>query len=109
MPMELINAPATFQALVNSTLREYLDKFAITYLDNVLIYLETLEEHKGHIKKVLEALRGAKLAAKPKKCKFHVQEVHFLGYVITPERIRMEKKKVQAILEWLEPKTVKKV
>ena len=107
--MGLTNVPATFQVLVNSILRKYLNKFVIAYLDNILIYSETLEEHKGHIKKVLEALCGARLVAKPKKCEFYIQEVYFLGYIITPGKIGMEKKKVQAILEWLEPKTVKKV
>ena len=72
MPIGLTNAPATFQVLVNNTLQEDLDKFITAYLDDVLIYSETLEEHREHVKKVLSKLRDANLAVKPEKCEFNL-------------------------------------
>ena len=82
MPFRLKNAPATFQQLINDTVREYLDKFVITYLNNILIYSDTLEEHRQHVPKVLEKLSEKALYIKKEKSRFEVQEVEFLGYVI---------------------------
>ena len=65
----LINTSATFQSLVNNTLQDYLDIFCIAYLDNILIYSETLEEYKEHVKKVLKALQNKKLSMASEKCK----------------------------------------
>ena len=109
MPFGLTNAPATFQTLVNNILREYLDIFVIVYLDDILIYSKTREEHVQHVKKVLRALQKRNLPIKPDKCQFHVQTVGFLGFVISPEGIKMEQEKVRAILEWPEPTNVKEV
>jgi hypothetical protein len=109
MPFGLTNAPATFQALVNSVLREYLDHFVVAYLDDILIYSETLEEHEEHVKKVLRKLAEHQLACKPEKCEFSVQRTGFLGCVISPGRIEMEDGKVTSILEWPEPKNVKEL
>ena len=82
MSSELKNVPATFQQLINNMVREYLDKFVITYLDNILIYSDTLEEHQQHVPKVLEKLSEKALYIKKKKSRFEVQEVEFLEYVI---------------------------
>jgi len=68
MPFRLTNAPATFQSLVNNTLQDYLNIFCMAYLDNILIYLETLKEHKEHVKKVLRALQNRKLSVALEKC-----------------------------------------
>jgi len=68
MPFGLTNTPAIFQSLVNNTLCNYLDIFCMAYLDDILIYLETLEEHKEHVKKVLRALQNRKLSVAPEKC-----------------------------------------
>src|SRR5690606_21901102 len=105
MPFGLTNAPATFQTYMNDTLREYLDRFCVVYLDDILIYSKTLSEHKDHVKAVLEKLKQAGLYLKAKKCEFTTQRIEFLGYVITPEETDMDKSKVMAILEWPEPKT----
>ena len=82
MPFGLKNAPTTFQQLINDTVRKYLDKFVITYLDDILIYSDTLKEHQQHMPKVLEKLNEKALYIKKKKSRFEVQEVEFLEYVI---------------------------
>ena len=100
VPFGLCNAPAAFQHLMNDVLREYLNDFLVIYLDDVLIYSETASEHKRHVRLVLEKLRQAGLYAKPEKCQFSVEEVAFLGYLISPHGIRMDPKKVDAVTSW---------
>ena len=109
MPFGLTNAPATFQTMINHVLKEYLDQFVITYLDDILVYSETLEEHRIHVHKVLEKLEKANLLVSPEKSEFHKQEVDFLGFTITPGQIRMQKAKVQAVRDWPTPDNVKQV
>ena len=109
MSFELKNAPAIFQQLINNTVREYLDKFVITYLDNILIYSDTLKEHQQHVLKVLEKLSEKTLYIKKKKSRFEVQEVKFLEYVIWPEQIEKDSKKTQAVRDWSTLRRVKKV
>src|SRR6266542_3267506 len=75
MPFSLCNAPATFQRLMNQVLRKYLEKFILIYLDDIIIYSKTFEEHKEYVKLVFEALRAAFLMMKPKKCKFAQKEL----------------------------------
>ena len=84
MPQEFTNAPATFQTLIDDTLRECLDRFVIAYLDDVLIYSKTLKEHKEHVRTVLQKLMDANLLVESDKSFFHVQEVDFLGCTIGP-------------------------
>ena len=109
MPMGLTNAPATQQRLGQTALGPYLDVFVILYIDDILIYSTTLEEHRDHVRKVLTALREYDIRCNPKKCVFHVQEVEFLGHIVTPEGFKMDPEKVRAIQEWPEPKNVKNV
>jgi len=71
MPFGLTNAPATFQSFINSVLRPYLEKFVILYLDDILIYSKTLDDHVEHVRTVLKTLLKNNLYAKPKKCEFH--------------------------------------
>src|SRR3954464_7850289 len=80
MPFGLTNAPATFMHLMQQIFRPYLDDFVIVFLDDILIYSRTLEEHKQHIKKVLELLRVNKLYAKKSKCEFFRRSIEFLGH-----------------------------
>jgi hypothetical protein len=82
MPFGLTGAPATFQRFINDTLREYLDQFCSAYLDDILIYSKTKEEHKIHVRKVLERLRKAGLFAKLSKCEFFVTKTKFLGLIV---------------------------
>ena len=100
MPFGLTNAPATFQALINTTLCEYLDIFVTAYLDNILIYTkDNLKEHIQAVKKVFKALQEADISLQPDKCKLHVKTVKFLGSIITTDRIQMDEEKVKAIRE----------
>ena len=95
--------------MINHVLREYLDLFVVVYLDDILIFSQTLEEHKEHVHKVLQTLQSAKLLVEPEKCDFHKQHVKYLGYTISPGKIGMDKSKIQAIEEWPEPKNVKDI
>jgi len=109
MLFELKNAPATFQRLINDTLREYLDDFAITYLDDILIYSDDLEMHHSHVHKVLEKLCERVLYVKKSKSKFEAKKIKFLDYVIQSEQIKKNSKKMNAVRNWPSSKQVKKV
>ncbi len=105
----LKNAPATFQRLINDTLREYLDDFVITYLDDILIYSDDLETHRSHVHKVLEKLNERALYVKKSKSRFKTKEIKFLDYVIQSEQIEKNSKKTNAVRNWPSPKQVKEV
>jgi len=105
----LKNAPATFQRLINDTLREYLDDFVITYLNDILIYSDDLEMHRSHVHKVLEKLNKRALYVKKSKSRFKTKEIKFLDYVIQFEQIEKNSEKTDAVRNWPPPKRVKKV
>ena len=109
MPFGLTNAPVTFQAFINNILRQYLDMFVTVYLDNIIIYSETLQEHKLYINEVLKALTKADLWVKPEKTEFYKQEIEFLGFIVGKDRIKMDPKKVEAVTIWPTPKSVKDI
>ena len=109
MPFGLCNAPSTFQAFINETLREYLDVFCSAYLDDILIYSNSKEEHVGHVKMVLEKLKQASLYLDINKCQFHVQEVKYLGLMITTEGLKMDPRKVETIVKWKPARCIKDV
>ena len=109
MPFGLTNAPATFQALIEDTLQEYLDDFALAYLDDILIYSDTYEEHVEHVKKVMRKLQEKELPLKLSKCEFHKHEIAFLGYLISDKGLAPDPAKVKAVEEWPEPRNVKDV
>ena len=109
MPFGLTNASATIQALVNDVLREYLDVFCVAYLDNILIYSKTLEKHIEQVRKVLRALQQKSLLVKLEKCEFYKQSVRFSGYILTINRIKIDLEKVEAVLNWPIPTSVKEL
>jgi len=109
MPFGLKNAPATFQHFINDVLSDYLDKFVISYIDDILIYSNTLEEHHEHVKKVLKKLLENNLYVKLEKCEFDVTETAFLGYILSKDGLKVDPEKIKAILDWPVPTTVKEV
>ncbi|KAD7477063.1 hypothetical protein E3N88_00199 [Mikania micrantha] len=105
MPFGLTNAPAVFMDLMNRVCKPYLDKFIIVFIDDILIYSKTREEHKEHLQFALELLRQEKLYAKLFKCDFWIREVQFLGHVVNEQGIHVDKSKIEAIKNWEAPKT----
>ena len=105
----LCNPPATFQAMINEVLRELLDEGVIVYIDDILIYTETEEQHVQLVQQVLQKLKDAHLCASIKKSCFHQVEVEYLGYHISQKGIAMSPEKVMAIQTWPAPKSVKEV
>lgn len=98
MPFGLTNAPATFQAYINKALAGLVDIHCIVYLDDILIYSKDEAEHEQHVRSVLERLRQWHLFINLDKCEFHTEEVGFLGFVVSPEGIRMEADRVKAVM-----------
>ncbi|GJQ92512.1 reverse transcriptase domain-containing protein [Tanacetum coccineum] len=96
MPFGLTNAPAVFIDLMNRVCKPYLDKFVIVFIDDILIYSKTKEDHEVHLGLVLELLRKEKLYAKFSKCEFWLQEVHFLGHVVNQNGIHVDPSKIEA-------------
>ena len=99
MSFKLINAPAMFQTYINNILREHLNVFVIVYLDNILVYLINKEDHKEHVRKVLETLQKINLQIKSEKSQFYWIEIEFLDYIIIKDRIKIDSEKVRAILK----------
>ena len=106
LPFGLTNAPATFMHLMHQTFRKFLDEFVLVFLDDILIFSNTLEEHERHVKQVLEVLRKEKLYAKESKCEFFKDEVEFLGHIVGRNGIRMMQDKVEAVRAWPVPARV---
>src|SRR6266542_4290333 len=98
MPFGLCNTPATFQRLMNHILRKYLGDFALVYLDDIIIYLKTWRGHLNHLQLVFEALRGAGLMVKVKKCEFAKKELKFLGHIISRKGIRTDPEKIEKMV-----------
>ncbi|CDO75982.1 hypothetical protein BN946_scf184820.g2 [Trametes cinnabarina] len=109
MPFGLSNAPAAFQCFVNEVFADLLDVCVVVYLDDILIYSNSLEEHWQHVKEVLRRLRKFKLYAWADKCEFHATSIEYLGYILSPEGLTMAESKVKAILDWPEPRKVRDI
>ncbi|KAL4324669.1 hypothetical protein GQ457_11G026830 [Hibiscus cannabinus] len=109
MPFGLTNAPAAFMDLMNRIFKPYLDKFVVVFIDDILIYSRNRDEHAEHLGIVLQTLREHQLFAKFSKCEFWLSEVAFLGHVISVEGIKVDPRKVQAILDWKPPRNVGEV
>ena len=106
MSFGLTNAPAAFMDLMNRVFRPFLDRFMIVFIDDILVYSKNKAEHAMHMRLVLQTLREHQLYAKFSKCEFWLEEVAFLGHVVSKEGIQVDPKKIEAITEWPRPTTV---
>jgi hypothetical protein len=106
MPFGLCNAPATFQSIVNNTLRPLLGRNVVVYLDDILIFSATLEEHRKHVEEVLTLLKKQQLYASPTKCTFATRELEFCGHIVGNGTIRPLPAKIEAVQAWPRPQTV---
>jgi hypothetical protein len=109
MSFGLTNAPAHFMYLMNSVFKPELDKFVIVFIDDILIYSKSEEEHAQHLRLILQRLRDHQLYAKFSKCAFWLKEVPFLGHVISAEGIAVDPSKIQEVLDWKSPKSVTQI
>jgi hypothetical protein len=109
MSFGLTNVPAYFMYLMNKVFMEYLDKFVVVFIDDILIFLKTEEDQETHVRLVLEKLRTHQLYAKFNKCEFWLSEDAFLGHVISAGGISVDPSKVRDILNWMPPTNVLKI
>jgi len=109
MPFGLTNAPAAFQRFVNLVFADMLNVCVVVYLDDILVYLDNMEDHTKHVREVLRRLRQHKLYAKPEKCEFHSDSVEYLRYFLSPDGLMMSQDKVKTICDWPEPRKVKDI
>ena len=109
MPFGLTNAPATFQRLTESCLGELHLNWCIIYLDDIIVFSRTPEEHVHRPKVVFNKLRAAGLKLKPSKCDLFKKEIKYLGHVVSKEGVFTDPDKIKSVTEWLQPITVTKV
>ena len=109
MSFGLTNTPAAFMDLMNQVFRLYLDQFMVVFIDEILVYSRNEEEHALHLRLVLQTLREHQLCAKFSKCEFWLDQVAFLGHVVSKNGIQVDPKKIEAITEWPRPTTVTEV
>ena len=105
IPFGLTNAPAIFMDLMNRVLREYLDRFIIVFIDDILVYSPNVEEHTKHLTLVLQRLREEQLYAKFSKCEFWLTQIGFLSHVVSRDGISLDLNKTKAVMDWPSPTT----
>ncbi|XP_078167208.1 uncharacterized protein LOC144561976 [Carex rostrata] len=107
MPFGLTNAPATFQALMNRVFKAFLRKFILVFFDDILVFSRDLEAHAKHLELTFQTLKEHQLYVKKSKCEFGVQQVHYLGHIISSDGVSTDPAKVKAMVQWPTPKDVK--
>jgi hypothetical protein len=106
MSIGLTNTPAYFMYMMNKVFMEYLDKFVMVFIDDILVYSRSEEEREGHLHLALQKLRDHKLYAKLSKCEFWLKQVAFLGHIISKVGISVDPSKIQDVLSWKAPTSV---
>ncbi|CAJ2645709.1 unnamed protein product [Trifolium pratense] len=109
MPFGVTNAPGVFMEYMNRIFHSFLDKFVVVFIDDILVYSKSEEEHREHLRIVLQILKEKKLYAKLSKCDFWLKEVSFLGHVISSGGIAVDPAKVDAVLQWGTPESVSEI
>jgi hypothetical protein len=109
MSFGLTNMPAYFMYLINKVFMEYLDKFVVVFINDILVFSETEEEDDKHLRLVLEKLRSNKLYVKFSKCEFWLTKVTFLGHVISVGGVSVDPGKVKDVLNWMPPTTASEI
>jgi hypothetical protein len=109
MPFGLTNAPAQFQAYINKALIGLIDVTCIVYLDDILVFSKTEEEHVDHVKEVLGRLKESRLYVRLDKCEWHTSRTEYLGYIVSPEGLTIDPERVKTIQEWPTPATVRDI
>jgi len=106
LPFGLTNAPAYFMDLMNRVFHLFPDKFVVIFIDDILVYSKSNEDHAEHLRIVLNTLANHGLCAKLKKCDFWMDKVHFLGHVLSKEGISVDLAKVALVVDWPRPTNV---
>ena len=106
MPFGLTNAPAYFMNMMNKVFMDFLDNFVVVFIDDILIYSKSHKLHEEHLRLVLQRLREHQLYAKFSKCDFWLEQVGFLGHVVSKDGIAVDPEKVSAVTNWEPPKNV---
>ena len=106
MPFRLTNAPTAFMDLIHRVFQPYLDRFVMVFMDDILIYSKSEEDHEIHLRVILQTLREHQLYAKFSKCEFWLVEVRFLGHVVSASGVSVDLEKVEAVMSWERPKSV---
>jgi len=109
MPFGVTNAPAIFMDYMNKIFRPYLDQFVVVFINDILIYPEDRDVHADHLRVVLGILKEHKLYGKLSKCEFWLDEVQFLGHVISTQGISVDPAKIETVVKWKRPQTVTEV
>jgi len=109
MPFGQCNAPAAFQRWINEVLMGHINMCCIVYLDAILIYSNTLQQHLKDVNNILEAIRKSGMKVKPSKCEFHQTETEYLGFIIGQEGVKTDPVNAQAIWDWTTPKKIKEI
>ncbi|MBW0562711.1 hypothetical protein O181_102426 [Austropuccinia psidii MF-1] len=107
IPFGVTNAPASFQNSVNDIFSDFLDIVFVVYLDDIMVFSSSEEEHVKYVASVLQRLRDNNLFSKASKCVFHSSSLKYLGFVVSSDSLKMDNLKVQPILNWPQPKNIK--
>ena len=106
MPFGVTNAPGVFMDDMNRIFHPYIDSFVVVFIDDILVYSKTREEHEEHLRIVLQTLRNRQLCAGLSKCEFWLDKVSFLGHVISQGGIALDLSKIEVVLKWESPKSM---